>query len=290
MSNAFKLKQEQVQAALIVLYAPHRETQAKAFVEHFCEQLGDQCSEKTNAQSFVIRPKQKLDLTSLDSDAHIALVFDEEVYLQAVGPKPPGPVSVAFEGNAMIHRLKHGGGKGEQVAKAVGLGKVPQDRQLTVLDATAGLGRDALILAALGCKLDLYERNPVVRELLKDGLERASLVSDVADVTSRMSLNGEDFITVGDSLESESYDVVYLDPMFPDRSKSALVKKEMRVFKQLIGGDEDADALFEPAYRLAKHRVVVKRPKAAPFLAGKTPSLQLKGKSGRFDIYTKKAF
>lgn len=278
MANVFKLKQEQVKESLVVLYAPHREPQAKAFIEQY------------GGQAFVIRPQQKLDLTLLDSDAHIALVFDEEVYLQAVGPKPPGPVSVAFEGNAMIHRLKHGGGKGEQVAKAVGLGKVPQERQLSVLDATAGLGRDALILAALGCTLDLYERNPVVRELLKDGLERASLVSEVAAVTSLMTLKGEDFIEVNESLEDASYDVVYLDPMFPDRSKSALVKKEMRVFKQLIGGDEDADALFEPAYRLAKHRVVVKRPKAAPFLAGKAPTLQLKGKSGRFDIYTKKAF
>lgn len=278
MANVFKLKQEQVKESLVVLYAPHREPQATAFIEQY------------GGQAFVIRPQQKLDLTLLDSDAHIALVFDEEVYLQAVGPKPPGPVSVAFEGNAMIHRLKHGGGKGEQVAKAVGLGKVPQERQLSVLDATAGLGRDALILAALGCTLDLYERNPVVRELLKDGLERASLVSEVAAVTSLMTLKGEDFIEVNESLEDASYDVVYLDPMFPDRSKSALVKKEMRVFKQLIGGDEDADALFVPAYRLAKHRVVVKRPKAAPFLAGKAPTLQLKGKSGRFDIYTKKAF
>lgn len=278
MSTVYKLKPEQVTESLVVLYAPHREAQATKFVEAF------------GGQALVIRPQQTLDLTSLDPDKHLALVFDEAVSLQSTGPKPPGPVFVAFEGNAMVHRLKHGGGKGEQVAKAVGLSKVSGDRQLTVLDATAGLGRDSLILAALGCSVTMFERNPAVRELLQDGLDRASIASDVTDVVERMSLRKEDFISASSDIEDESFDVVYLDPMFPDRSKTALVKKEMRVFKQLIGGDEDADELFEPAYRIAKHRVVVKRPKAAPFLANKTPSLQIKGKSGRFDIYTKKAF
>jgi 16S rRNA (guanine1516-N2)-methyltransferase len=278
MSKAYKLSPEQAHSFLLVFYAPHREAQAKRFVaEH-------------DAQLFIIRPAQPVDLTLLDADQHLALVFDETVYLQAVGPKPPGPVSVAFEGNAMVHRLKHGGGKGEQVAKAVGLGKVSADCQLSIIDATAGLGRDSLILAALGCSVSMYERNPVVRALLEDGLERAMIAADVSDVVARMQLSAGDFISASNELKDESVDVVYLDPMFPERSKTALVKKEMRVFKQLIGGDEDADALFEPAFRIAKHRVVVKRPKAAPFLSGKTPNLQLKGKSGRFDIYTKKAF
>jgi len=278
MASAFKLLPDRVSSAWIVLYAPHREEQAKSFAEPY------------DAECFVIRPNQSIDLTALDADAHLAIVFDERVYLQTVGPKPPGPVEVAFEGNAMVHRLKHGGGKGEQVAKAVGLSKAPKDKQIKVIDATAGLGRDSLILAALGCHVDMYERNPVVRELLKDGLYRAEISSDVSDVVAHISLQSQDFITSSDDLDDDSVDVVYLDPMFPERTKSALVKKEMRVFKQLIGADEDADQLFDPAFRIAKHRVVVKRPKAAPFLAGKTPSVQIKGKSGRFDIYTKKAF
>jgi 16S rRNA (guanine1516-N2)-methyltransferase len=278
MTRPFKLSADIAQGELIVLYAPHRAEQALAFAD------------AQNCSSFVIRPQQSLDLSELDEEHQVALVFDDKVYLQAVGKKAPGPVDVSFEGNSMVHRLNHGGGKGEQVAKAVGLGKLPKGKTLSVIDATAGLGRDSLILAALHCEIQMYERNPSVRELLKDGLERASLSGDVAVIAKRMTLNLKDFLDASGTIEDESVDVVYLDPMFPDRTKSALVKKEMRVFKQLIGGDDDADQLFEPAYRIAKHRVVVKRPKAAPFLAGKTPSVQIKGKSGRFDIYTKKAF
>jgi Protein of unknown function (DUF548). len=80
-------------------------------------------------------------------------------------------------------------------------------------------------------------------------------------------------------------DVVYLDPMYPHRQKSALVKKEMRVFQSLVGPDEDADALLEPARRLAKKRIVVKRPDYAPPLAGVETQSAVVTKSHRFDIY-----
>lgn len=230
---------------------------------------------------------QHLHRRALSDEASCALVFSDSVYIQPLGKKASGPVEVSFSGNAMLHRLRHGGGKGEQVAKAVGLKKGVTP---TVLDATAGLGRDALILAALGCEVTLFERHPVVRALLKDGIRRGSQSSEVAEVVSRLTLVEEDFLEASDELKDESYDVVYLDPMFPERSKSAMVKKEMRVFKDVVGGDLDSNNLFAPAHRIAKHRLVVKRPKLAPFLADKAPSHQLKGKSGRFDIYTKKAF
>ena len=221
------------------------------------------------------------------SDCPFALVFSDSTYLLSLGKKSEGAVFVSFEGNAMLHRLRQGGGKGEQIAKAVGLkkGVVP-----SVIDATAGLGRDSLILAALGCEVTLYERHPVVRALLRDGLVRGAACSDVSGIIARMILLESNFIEASAHLFDDAVDVVYLDPMFPERNKSALVKKEMRVFKQIVGVDDDADALLEPALRIAKHRVVVKRPKAAPFLAGYPPSFQLKGKSGRFDIYTKRAF
>ncbi|GAA3940224.1 class I SAM-dependent methyltransferase [Litoribacillus peritrichatus] len=278
MGSVVKIQPSRVKQALLVLATPHREAQAKAYIESHGGQL------------IGIKGDAELDLSLLDAEKHQALIFADDVSLQAVGKKAPGPVVVSFEGNTMVHRLKHGGGKGEQVAKAVGLSKVAADRVISVIDATAGLGRDSLILAALGCHVEMFERNPVVRELLLDGLDRASMSVEVMAIAGRMQLHTEDFISGSGAYEDNSVDVVYLDPMFPDRNKSALVKKEMRVFKQLIGGDEDADQLFDPAFRIAKHRVVVKRPKAAPFLAGKTPSVQIKGKSGRFDIYTKKAF
>ncbi len=84
-------------------------------------------------------------------------------------------------------------------------------------------------------------------------------------------------------------DVVYLDPMYPHKKKSALVKKEMRVFQSLVGADLDADALFAPAYELATKRVVVKRPDYAEFLGGAKPSMAIETKKNRFDVYVKAA-
>ncbi len=89
--------------------------------------------------------------------------------------------------------------------------------------------------------------------------------------------------------EGEPPQVIYLDPMFPHRDKSALVKKEMRVFRPLVGDDLDAPALLEAALALATHRVVVKRPRKAPIIDGPKPSHGLEGKSSRYDIYPKKA-
>jgi 16S rRNA (guanine1516-N2)-methyltransferase len=84
--------------------------------------------------------------------------------------------------------------------------------------------------------------------------------------------------------------VVFLDPMFPPREKSALVKKEMRAFHDVVGADDDADALLAPALALAKHRVVVKRPGYAEFLAGKKPTMSIEGKNNRFDVYVNAGF
>jgi len=85
--------------------------------------------------------------------------------------------------------------------------------------------------------------------------------------------------------QQPAVDVVYLDPMFPPRDKSALVKKEMRAFHDVVGSDDDADALLAPALKLAQKRVVVKRPGYAGFLAGVAPTMAVTGKNNRFDVY-----
>ncbi|WP_020406175.1 class I SAM-dependent methyltransferase [Hahella ganghwensis] len=217
----------------------------------------------------------------------------EPVYVMDYGPdyvallswykKAPGPVYVDFIHGALEHRRLHGGGRGEMIAKAVGLkGEV---KSLHILDATAGLGRDAFVLAALGCRLDIYERHPVVYQLLYDGVHRARVSdhTEANEVVDRMTLY------YGEADWGKPVDVIYLDPMFPERKKSSQVKKEMRIFKDIVGGDADSDSLLIRALDAPVKRVVVKRPKAAPFLAGKTPSVQLKGKSGRFDVYSLKS-
>jgi Protein of unknown function (DUF548). len=195
-----------------------------------------------------------------------------------------GAIKVDFVEGAVAHRRKFGGGRGQDIAKAVGLkhGFTPY-----VLDATAGLGRDAFVLASLGCQLTLMERMPVVAALLDDGIERAKLNADVADIANNMCLVNASSIENMDLATAP--DVIYLDPMYPHREKSAAVKKEMRIFQSLVGEDLDADDLLEPALALAKYRVVVKRPNYAPPLADKKPSMSIKMKKNRFDVYVKQA-
>ena len=190
-----------------------------------------------------------------------------------------------FHGPTVTYRRKKGGGRGQMIAKAVGLKSavVP-----TVLDCTAGLGGDAFVLASLGCPVAMVERVPEVRALLADALEQARKQSDpeLDGILDRMTLLEADAVQYLQSVpEAERPDVIYLDPMFPERSKSALVKKEMRLFHRLVGTDPDADALLLAALPVARKRVVVKRPRIAPALAGPPPSHTLEGKSNRYDIY-----
>lgn len=202
------------------------------------------------------------------------------------GKGAPGPVFADFVEGALAYRRLHGGGRGQPVAKAVGLkpGIVPQ-----VLDATAGLGRDAFVLAALGCEVTMLERSPVIAALLEDALMRAAADPEVAPITARMRLiqaDARQWLAQG---SEPLADVVYLDPMFPHREKSSLVKKEMRLFRDLVGEDLDSSELLTLALARARYRVVVKRPRLAPHLDDRAPSLSHEGKSGRFDIYTLKS-
>lgn len=206
-----------------------------------------------------------------------------------LGPQAPGPIRVDFVEGAVAHRRLYGGGSGQMIAKAVGI--QPGVRPV-VLDATAGLGRDAFVLAELGCVVTLIERHPLIAALLEDGLHRARLhTADAAvgAIVARMRLLCGNAINLMADWADEPPQVIYLDPMFPHRDKTALVKKEMRLFRPLVGDDDDAPALLEGALALATHRVVVKRPRKAPAIAGASPGYVLEGKSSRFDIYPKKS-
>lgn len=193
-----------------------------------------------------------------------------------------GGIFVDFVSGAMAHRRKFGGGRGEAVAKAVG---VKGSYQPDVVDATAGLGRDAFVLAAVGCRVRMVERHPVVAALLDDGLRRGYADPEIGLwLHERLQLLHASSLMALEQITPRP-DVVYLDPMYPHRHKSALVKKEMRVFQTLVGADEDADGLLEPARRLAMKRIVVKRPDYAPPLANVATQSAIVTKSHRFDIY-----
>ena len=211
---------------------------------------------------------------------------DNGLQLQELGPGAAGPVRVDFVEGALAHRRLQGGGSGQMIAKAVGI--QPGVRP-TILDATAGLGRDAFVFAQLGCEISLIERQPIVAALLADGLRRAANDADVGPIAQRMHLQQGNAIALMQSWPGEAPQVIYLDPMFPHRDKSALVKKEMRVFRPLVGDDDDAPQLLQAALALASHRVVVKRPRKAPALAGPAPGYTLEGQSSRYDIDPKKS-
>lgn len=241
--------------------------------------------DKEYAQALSQRLGIALYKAELQDRYDMLLQLDEQgLCLQPLGKKAPGPTRVDFTSGAVAHRRQFGGGKGQMIAKAVGVksGVTP-----TLLDATAGLGKDAFVLATLGCQVTLLERSPIIHALLENGLARAELVLDVADIVQRMNLQQANSIEWmrEQAEQGDSYQVVYLDPMFPHSDKSALVKKEMRAFRPVVGDDLDADGLLDAALALAENRVVVKRPRKAPCLAGRKPSLQFTGKSSRYDVY-----
>jgi len=187
------------------------------------------------------------------------------------------PIYVDFVGGSLAYRRRHGGGRKQALAKAIGLkhGATP-----TVVDATAGLGRDAFVLASLDCQVTMLERSPVVAALLHDGLQRAETI--ITDNLSLIHHNAQDWLS---KIENPP-EVIYLDPMYPHRKKSALVKKEMRIFREIVGEDLDSSALLDAALACATRRVVVKRPKLATPLADKKPSFCIKTEKTRFDVYS----
>ncbi len=181
------------------------------------------------------------------------------------------------EGN-VGYRGKNVSQSNELIARAIGC--KPNYRP-NVLDATAGMGRDSFIMAKLGCDVLMQERCEPIYLLLENALAR--LFENQPELKKSLRLQNLDSIESFDKLET--IDVIYLDPMFPSRKKSALVKKEMRLFKKLAGDDLDADRLLNNALKAEVKRVVVKRPKGAPQLNALKPSHEINSKNFRFDVY-----
>lgn len=189
------------------------------------------------------------------------------------------PLVIDFLRGSHAYRLQNSKSQKQLIAKAVGL---KRGESLYVLDATAGLGRDGFLLATLGCKVLMLERSPIIAALLQDGLKRALADSRYAQLD--IQLINIDAIEFFKHL-IEKPDIVYLDPMFPERDKSALVKKELQLLQMIVGYDEAADQLLSKALIIAKKRVVVKRPRLAPHLSDLKPQFSIIGKEIRFDVH-----
>ncbi|MBU0730155.1 MAG: class I SAM-dependent methyltransferase [Proteobacteria bacterium] len=241
----------------------------------------------TNTKLIAMELSSRLSLPLIESPVtdypYLLGVTEKHLELQRVTPSPLGPIFVDFSDASLLYRLKHGGGIKQTLAKACGLkpGLRPE-----ILDVTAGLGKDAFVLASLGCTVTLMERSPIIAALLEDGLNRAMNDSRTAAAASRMILvTGNSIELMKKFSDGNCPQTIYLDPMFPYRTKSALVKKEMRILREIAGYDSDAPELLETAIKTARQRVVIKRPKAAPPIEGPAPSLSTKSQNHRYDIY-----
>lgn len=206
-------------------------------------------------------------------------VTDERIYL--LGPREMGlgGISVEFSN---VH-VQAGSGR---LSRKQPLGRAIGPKARTVVDATAGMGQDAFLLACMGFEVLAIERSPIVAALVEDGLRRAE-----ADSRLRDALCGRLRLVVGDArhvlLELQpAPDVVYVDPMFPPKRRaSALPKKEIQLLRMVVGDDEDTGELLRVARTVAQQRVVLKRPTHAPTL--ELPSMSIEGKLVRYDVYVR---
>ncbi len=209
-------------------------------------------------------------------DTPILLPTDDGLTLIADGQQIRGDFT------RMLPRLKKNNLSGELLVRAAKIKDA--DHPLTAIDATVGLGEDSLLLAAAGFSVTLCERNPTVFALLEDAVRRAADLPELAEAAGRMRLHHGDSIAFMEQAET-SPDVILLDPMFPERQKSALVKKKLQMIQKLETPCEDERALFLAAVGAAPKKLIVKRPPKGPYLAGAKPDYSITGKAVRYDCY-----
>lgn len=194
------------------------------------------------------------------------------------------PIYIDFADKKLQYRVKNSHNINQLIAKAVG---IKSGFRPSVLDINAGMAKDAFMLASLGCRVHMLERNFFVSSLIKDALLRASQNQELLPTINLLSFEEYDAkLWLKDNSE-KFFEVVYIDPMFPKREKSSKVKKEMAVFQNLVGADDDSYLLLDLSFKTATKRVVVKRSKLAGYLNDKKPDIEYKGKSCRFDVYLK---
>jgi 16S rRNA (guanine1516-N2)-methyltransferase len=264
-----------------VCYSPLRLQQAK----ELCQKNDLPLLKALQAKSEKIKGHKKS-----NNEYDLLLIFHDDL-VELYDRQLNTTISIDFLQGSLAHRQQFGGGRGQAIAKAVGLksGSTP-----TVLDATAGMAGDAYVLATLGCPITLIERSPVIFALIENAIERASLNDSFLPISNQgfkaINCDAREYIskrldTNDNTNRPAAPDVIYIDPMYPERKKSALVKKDMQILQRLHGDDEGAEELLEIALQYAKKRVVVKRPVHAPPLSNRKTSTDVKSKKTRYDIY-----
>ncbi len=223
------------------------------------------------------------------------LVSDDEGYYLEDRFSRQKPLRIQFNSPEYLHRLQDAGKRSELILRSVRAAP-----GLKVLDCTAGLGRDAFLLAHKGCEVTMLERSTVLATMLADAITRATRVEGLADTTQRLNLHRTDARCFLGALacpaedqyqpdqagvsKGKAFDVIYIDPMFPIRGKSALVKGEMQLLQRFLGVDEDAAELISLAFATGSPRLVVKRPAQGPWKSPVPPTVVFTGKTSRFEV------
>ena len=194
-----------------------------------------------------------------------------------------GSLELCADFSHLLPRIKQGAVQRELLVKAA---RIKGADELVAIDATAGLGEDSFLLAAAGFRVQLYECNPVIAALLRDALARAATDPVLAPIAARMEASeGDSLQALAEAGAAGSHpDLVYLDPMFPGRTKSAAVKKKFQLLHHLEQPCTDERALLDAAFKANPRKIVIKRPVKGPYLAGIKPSHSIAGKAVRYDV------
>ena len=263
-------------------------SEIRLYTEHAFQEKAQQYSAVLSSRGVHVQTHciEKLNARFLRLNPELALCVDADgLWLCANGMK------MQPDWSAEVGRLKRASLKSEMIARACNLGEKPQ-----LIDATAGLGHDSLLMAHLGAEITLVERHPILFTLLEDSKRQAQQDSFLSSIVQRIHLvfsDSKDYL-IEQIQQQKLVDVIYLDPMFPQRDqnqqaikKQAQVKKQMQLLHMLLPEDGEmdlGDQLLNLAKQLAK-RVVVKRPRLAVFLDEQKPDHQWQGDACRFDAY-----
>lgn len=265
-------------------------SEIRLFVEQDFQEKAQQYSAVLSSRgvSVTIETVEKLNSRFFRMNPELALCVDAEgLWLCANGMK------MQPDWQAEVARLKRASLKSEMIARACNLAEKPR-----LVDATAGLGHDSLLMAYLGAEVTLVERHPILFTLLESSKVQAANDPVLASTVARIQLvfsDSADYLQ--QQIDQDRWvDVVYLDPMFPQRDqnqnavkKQAQVKKQMQLLHMLLPEDGEMDLgdnLLKLAQKIAK-RVVVKRPRLAIYLDDQKPDHQWQGDACRFDAYFK---
>ncbi|KTD16685.1 class I SAM-dependent methyltransferase [Legionella jordanis] len=208
----------------------------------------------------------------IDNEAdHRLLVMSNKIALKMKGFKP-----LCADFNSGIWQKRRQEGKQQGLVKACKPGP-----GIHIIDATAGWGRDAAVLASFGAEVILLEREPIMGALLEDALRRQDEHSKAVLKLRLIKTDAFDYLN---GLSENNYpDVIYIDPMHPERQKAALVKKDLQALQEFIKPNTDSLELIELAKSRVKNRVVLKWPQSLPTLF--KPTYSIPGKTVRFDVY-----